>query len=608
MDRALAGPGGVPRLLLTVIVAAFLALSLAYSVINPIFEAPDELWHFLSVKFIRDNKALIVQSSDGLVNPARQEGGQPPLYYLLSAALMSSLPTGPTEDVAVLNFDGQPGRADSRFNKNVVVHSEAEDFPYRGVSLAVHLLRAFSILLSTGTVLTTYAIAREIFPGSTVIQLGAAAFNAFVPQFVFISASINNDNLVVLLSSLVILYLIKLAKGDASERNLLVLGLVTGLVGLTKVSSLGLLPLSFAVIVGVAFHHRRIGIALKGTLAVTSGFVWISGWWYVRNWLLYGDPLGLRVFLQTVDRAHLNAGPSLTLVDVGMLATSFFALFGWSNISADPFVYWFFVGLLAIGLVGLVYSGVFRERLRWGPAGLLMLIPVAWLAILAFELLFWAGTVGYDTGRLLFPSISGVSVLTVLGISKLCGWRLSSGVIGGAMAAMFVIAALMPIVYIRPAYKQGLQFVANQRAFARPLNATFGDRIELLGYEISRDAVAPGQKVSVMLYWKPLPGLDEGLYRVRLDLVSEDRHQGYNPISDMLAEPGIVRRLKKTGWLLRGRYELEVPADARLSSHLPIVVRVERPEIGFLEAYDGLMRPIGHDVVVAQVRVDDSVK
>ena len=39
-------PGQATRRWLTVIVVAFLVLGLIYSVVVPLFEAPDEVWHF----------------------------------------------------------------------------------------------------------------------------------------------------------------------------------------------------------------------------------------------------------------------------------------------------------------------------------------------------------------------------------------------------------------------------------------------------------------------------------------------------------------------------------------------------------------------------------
>ena len=58
------------------------------------------------------------------------------------------------------------------------------------------------MLLGLGTVIVTFLLARELFPTRPEVALGAAALNAFLPMFLFISGSVNNDNLSNLLGNL----------------------------------------------------------------------------------------------------------------------------------------------------------------------------------------------------------------------------------------------------------------------------------------------------------------------------------------------------------------------------------------------------------------------
>ncbi|MEA3346021.1 MAG: hypothetical protein U9Q78_07255, partial [Chloroflexota bacterium] len=69
---------------LALILAGFIALGTIYSVVTPIFEASDELWHYPFVAHLAGGGGLPVQ------DPAhqelwRQEGCQPPLYYAVGA-------------------------------------------------------------------------------------------------------------------------------------------------------------------------------------------------------------------------------------------------------------------------------------------------------------------------------------------------------------------------------------------------------------------------------------------------------------------------------------------------------------------------------------------
>ncbi|MBI3914193.1 MAG: glycosyltransferase family 39 protein, partial [Chloroflexi bacterium] len=273
--------------LLAAILAAFVLLAGAYSVITPIFEAGDEVWHYPVVENIARGRGLPVQ------DPAtrtlwEQEGGQPPLYYALGAALTFWIDTRDLAERRWINPHAIIGIPLLSGNKNLVVHTSAENFPWQGTTLAVHLIRFFSIFLSAISVALTYFLALEIGKGSSPAALGgtvgstaalppkgkslnstfpfteftlseanpsakqspsfkgiaslplvarndvetrtlaafAAAFVAFNPMFLFISASVNNDALAVMLATLAMLLLARLITRGATIRQFIILGIV----------------------------------------------------------------------------------------------------------------------------------------------------------------------------------------------------------------------------------------------------------------------------------------------------------------------------------------------------------------------------------------------
>ncbi|MGE5262651.1 MAG: hypothetical protein ACM3S0_04670, partial [Acidobacteriota bacterium] len=70
---------------IAVVLVLFILLGGAYSIATPLFEAPDEQWHFAFVQYVATGRGLPVQTVDQPTHLARQEGSQPPLYYLLAA-------------------------------------------------------------------------------------------------------------------------------------------------------------------------------------------------------------------------------------------------------------------------------------------------------------------------------------------------------------------------------------------------------------------------------------------------------------------------------------------------------------------------------------------
>jgi 4-amino-4-deoxy-L-arabinose transferase-like glycosyltransferase len=496
-------------------------------------------------------------------------------------------------------------------DKNVVIHGDHEAFPYHGVSLAVHILRLFSTLLGIGTLLLVYIIGRGIFPNSPIIYLGSTAIIAFLPQFVFLSSSINNDNLATFLATLVMLCLVRLSRGGIDRKFLLVLGLLLGLAAITKISTLGLLPLGVLVIFAVASRTQSYRFALEAVVIVALGFILVSGWWFVRNYQLYDDPLGLGAFLRSIDRPEAQFGFGGITEHASTFSASFLALFGWSNVMVDPMIYWFLGLVFTLGLLSsiLYLSAIIKNGSLSDPTVAGIAVPlailIAWLALNLLQLSLWASGAGFDVGRLLFLSAASISVLTVLGIVKLAGVRFSTPVVTGLLVTMIVVTAVTPILYIRPAYKQGIQFAAGERDLARPLNITFGDQIKLLSYEISREIVNPGSSATIILYWQVLPELRDELYRIGLVLASQDRASGLYTVNGLLTESNVTQRARKEGWLIRQRYDMEVPLQLETSSRLPIVVSVDDVSGGRLPAYDGAMRRVADQVLIFELKVED---
>mgnify|MGYP005848135395 CR=1 FL=1 len=294
-------PAGEPkrdpaRALFLSCVFLFLLLASLYSIVTPIFEASDELFHFPYVLHVARTSSLPVQEA-GRRSLWAQEGSQPPLYYLLSALLVAPLNTDDFADVYRLNPHSAIGVPLSHGNKNMVIHTEQESFPWRGTVLAVHLVRFFSVLLGVGTVVLTGLLARRIGMGvkETVLALSLVAFN---PMFLFITGSVNNDNLAAFLGAVTILLLMKAFQEGFAPSRALIIGFFLGLAALTKLSLLTLLPMAFlGLLWEVKQRKRPLGQGLRPLALMSLPPVFIAGWWYLRNWILYKDFTGLSAML-----------------------------------------------------------------------------------------------------------------------------------------------------------------------------------------------------------------------------------------------------------------------------------------------------------------------
>ena len=503
------------------ILGAFILLSIGYSVLNPVFEAPDEVYHYPYVKHIADGRGLPVQRIDQK-EFWEQEGSQPPLYYLLAAALTSWIDTDDLPEVRYLNPHAQIGIALAEDNKNMVVHGDQEKLPWRGSVLAVHIIRLFSVLAGAGTVWCTYRLALKAFPDRPSVALGAMTLNAFNPMYVFVSASVNNDNLVILLASITLLMLVHIVQQGVSTRRLLLLGLVIGLGCLSKLSALGLIPLTGLALALTQIRNARqearswwhtAGQWAWDCLLVVVPVLLVAGWWYLRNWRLYGDPLGLNIMLDVFGRRSSKPAVLDLLAEFEGFRISFWGLFGVVNVLLRPhWLYKILDALTAFAVLGSVLWAVRAWRKRRRAPWLILSLLAAWIAIICVSLIRWTVMTKASQGRLIFPAISAISLFMALGIHAWFPARLSRWVNVGLALSLMLLTITAPFVAILPAYARPPIITADDiPASAHPFNVTYGNAVRLLAFQIDRTTVQPGDSLAVTLYWQALQPVDEDL-------------------------------------------------------------------------------------------------
>ena len=152
----------VTRYSLLIIIVAFIALALVYSLAVPLFEGPDEIWHYAFANHLASGGGLPVFDA---AQPATflRNGAHPPLYYALIAALIA--PIDRADFPAEYRFNlASPhitqGAAGA--SPNLLIHTAREEFPFRNTALAGHLARLVSIALGALTVVGVFYVARHL--------------------------------------------------------------------------------------------------------------------------------------------------------------------------------------------------------------------------------------------------------------------------------------------------------------------------------------------------------------------------------------------------------------------------------------------------------------
>jgi hypothetical protein len=490
------------------IVIIFLMLGVVYSTVTPIFETPDEIQHYFHVKHIADGKGLPVLMPRG-EQIYEQEGGQPSLYYLIGALATFWIDTADVEELLDYNPHVTLGVPGTLGNKNIIVHTDREGFPYQGTTLAVHLLRYLSLLFGALTVLATYWLSLQIFSSQKMLALGAATLTAFNPEFIFTNGAVNNDGLLTALCSLGLLLSVLVTRRGPSLRRYVGLGVVVGLAALTKITGLGLLALVFFTLLVVAGRYS-LKEAVKGGAIILGLVVLLAGWWYARNWVLYQDPLGTTMFFRALGA---SPGRKLTLRrfvrELEAFKLSYWAVFGWFNIAVSPSLYRFFDVLVALGIIGLPLALVRGLRKPRTLSLAMLLLTLVWIAVVAAGYVRYNQMIDAATGRLVFPAISCFSIILSWGLIQLPPRQYSRVFIGVLGAAMLMVAIICPFLYMAPAYakptalsNQELESIPNRR------HVDYDEQMRLLGYELDGDVFRRGEYVHLTLYWQALTAMD----------------------------------------------------------------------------------------------------
>lgn len=577
------------------ILAAFVLLAVTYSVVTPPFEAGDESRHYAVVKFMADTGRLPVQEPGPAQIHWSHEGNQPPLYYALAAALTFWIDTGDWDDVFWYNPHttiGNPLRPD---NKNITIHPPGEAWPWRNHVLAVHLIRFLSVGMATVTVAAAYAIALSLFRGNRLPAAGAMAITAFNPMFIFISASVNNDNAVIMFVTLALWLMVRAIDSQnplqqPPLKTAALLGLLIGLGALSKLYALGLLPLAGLALAWLAWRANprpKSGdsSSLFGALASATvwknAFLWtlvmavtvlvVAGWFYARNAILYnGDILALQVMRDTAGQR--DEAPTLATIRAEFqgFRIAYWALFGGVNILADEWIYTVLDGVSLVAAAGVV---VFAVRLAMGirPKAPLsystLAILLGWYLIMVAGFIGWNITQPAGQGRLLYPAIAAISALGMLGLSWWLPERGQKPVAGLVGAALFTFAAVSPFRYIAPAYAAPPRLTpAGLPADIQPVNFTYAGQMRLLGYKLHTPTVRPAEPLRLTLYWQLLEPVTTNysifvhlLGRGRQVVAQRDTYPGGGKWPTTLLAPGDI---------LADEYRITIPPQAEVE-HAP---------------------------------------
>ncbi len=557
------------RVAVALITAVSVLLMVGFS-LGPIFEGPDELHHYRYIRILLTTRAL--------PDPAGAVGGenfQPPLYYLLNVPALSVV----GDDAAgfayfeqIANpYRGYAFTIAGHDNKHVYVHTAAERFPYTesDIARAVHVLRLGGVLLGALTLLAGYGIFRELWPRRPVIRLLALGFAAFWPQFLYLSSVITNDNLLVLLCGVALLLMLRWLRIGPSWQRAVTLGLVLGAALLTEASAAHLaLPMGLIILFDLR-HSWRHALLILGVVFV------VAGWWYIRNWVVYGHPLLLNAVAATWASDIINGGRFSLSVALNRLPTVYhtaWARFGMNFVPVADALYRALDVLILLALGGLLFhvARLALGRIRPTPLPVRQMVVVGstLLAVLLL-VIYWSGTVwSGNQGRFMLTAAAAWSAVIAAGLAAWLPRRIELRAALAAVSLLAAVAGVSLFGFFLPAYRVW----PVPAEIAHPLMYRYGEVAELIGTDTAQLTAAPGDTVTMTLYWRALKPTDVPLlaflHSLESDVVHRDSLTGLSNLLSTDWRPGQT-------WA--ERFVIMVPADAEPQRVYPLVAGLYDP-------------------------------
>jgi hypothetical protein len=602
--------------------ALYLAISVLYGVTIPIFETPDANGHYAYIHELTEGRGLPVHGEPSGRRVTGYVASHPPLYYTLCAALTFWVPDEVDFDEwAWPNPRQTMGDASRAVNKNILIHTAAERFPWRGTPLTMHIARLVSTLLGSLTVIATHGIVVELFPEQRWLALGATALAAFNPMFIFTSARVSNDAAVSAFGSLAVWGAVRLATRGLSRKGLILTGATVGLAGLSKLSGVVLAPaVGLALLFdGVRTWRQRSGMNgaskqpwRQRLVTIAARWAWVAstalfvcGWWFVRNAILYDEWGGVNAWLSHTATVRAEPIGVLEVIpELHGLERSYWAMFGWFNVAVAPWMYRFWWALVRLAVIGLALLTVDQWAGEDSPTPRFTRPVLRGLLTLMCALLLNLGSVWRfimivlgAQGRYLMPAIAPISILLTMGLGRLVPrgphpQRRLQALAAAIGVTHFVLALTCLFVFILPAYAkpEAVQESRLPKKMAR-LNLSFGDTsIRLLGGHIETESAQVGESVPLSLYWQATdPPQNDYVSFVQIlgrdmePIAGVDCYPGRGTFPPTLWTPGVIYRDRyqlplasgaeapAAGWLHAGLYtEEEGRLPASRPDHAPL--------------------------------------
>ncbi|MDP2685179.1 MAG: glycosyltransferase family 39 protein [bacterium] len=439
------------KIIIAILLLVFLK-EILFAMIIPLWQNNDEIEHFAYTYYIVEEERLPITTGGSQLELTTSDELSKANQILMSDKISFAV----FEKNQIIHQDfnnvlvnkqfeeklSQLNRHDSsdKYKNATAVYSPLyyyfEAIPYKifqnfSISTRAYAMRIFSILFMLVTVLFSFKTAKLFFKSNSTPYV-VAILIGFLPRFSFTSVGINNDALVIAISTIAIYYLIRLLNEKLTLKHNLILGLIFGVGLLSKPQFYIFFLFLFIFYIYQLIKFKKIKPILISCIIVLLLAVLISSSWFWFNYTNRGSfptsQISGALHLNNIDSTSIGLSDTLGYIFIRyiFLITSYFSMLGCCHeIYTIPIFLGLFYITIATGLFGYILFLYKEKKIIKNHFKYLFIFLIPVILELSYLLIYlrqplYTGTVDFPIdGRYIFPVISALTIIFILGLKNI---------------------------------------------------------------------------------------------------------------------------------------------------------------------------------------------
>jgi hypothetical protein len=471
-------PSGALRHPLTGLLVAVAVLGIAWALLVPAWQSPDEIWHFAYAQSLQARHALPDAKRPNSFSTAQSVAANAVGSSQLPFYANQVRPDWSRKDYESYLAATRRGLSDSDGGGTNTESADPpllylwDDLPLLTTSgsnalTSLYAMRLWNVLLLLVATAGGWLLAGEVFGRRRLAQLVCGAVVGLIPMQTFMLTSVNPDALMVALWTLALWMGVRVIKRRAPTADVAILCGLTAAAILTKATSYALLPpVLLAAIAGWLRRPPETRRAAVGPLLLASGalFVPLVAWFVIARALGHPivnaintapgaipHPFILSQLLSYVWQFYLPRLPFMTpfrttpdLPVYDLWVREGWGIFGYLDVGMPSWVYGVLTAVSALmAAAGVALLTRVRGRLAWALIGYLAIAGLSLLVLLHVSdyRSIIAGRGQLIQGRYLLPAAGLAGLATALVVT-----RLPPRLRGSACAVLLAGLALLQLL------------------------------------------------------------------------------------------------------------------------------------------------------------------